>query len=182
MRGWPRGRAPRPGRRGTRAACVVAEEAVDAVADDLREPADAPGDDRRAAGERLDGDQAERFRPRAGHQRRVRSATSRSRSAWSSSPRILHQAAGRLEGWHELVVEVGALLRCRAGLGRDPQPSSGQLGDLDRLDDPLLRRDPADEAQGVAAASLERARRRGSGRCGRPPPTRPRDATRPGSR
>ena len=34
--------------------------------------ADAPGDDRRAAGERLDRDQAERLRPRPGHQRRVR--------------------------------------------------------------------------------------------------------------
>ena len=47
---------------------VVAEEAVDAVADDLVEPADAAGEDRRAAGERLDRDEPERLRPRARHQ------------------------------------------------------------------------------------------------------------------
>ena len=50
---------------------IVAEEAVDAVADDLGQRPDATGDDRRPAGERLDRDQPERLRPRSRHQRRV---------------------------------------------------------------------------------------------------------------
>ena len=47
---------------------VVAEEPVDAVADDLVEAADAPGEDRRAAGERLDRDEPEWLGPRPRHQ------------------------------------------------------------------------------------------------------------------
>ena len=42
---------------------VVAEEAVDALAQDLRQRADATRDDRGAAGQRFDGDEAERLRP-----------------------------------------------------------------------------------------------------------------------
>ena len=50
---------------------VVAEEAIDPVAHDLGECADAPGEDRRPAGQRLDGRQPERLGPRPGHEHRV---------------------------------------------------------------------------------------------------------------
>jgi hypothetical protein len=41
---------------------------------------------------------------------------------------------------------VLALSRQGADLGRDPQGPSGFAGDVDRLDDALLRIDPTDEA------------------------------------
>ena len=68
----------------------------------------------------------------------------------------LDRRAGRLERRHEDVVEVVPLGRRRAGLRRDPQRAAGRLRDLDRIDDALLGRHPADEAERVAAPALER--------------------------
>src|SRR5450759_2876422 len=44
--------------------CVVADEPIDPVAQDLEDRTGAASEDRRTAGERLDEDQTERLRPR----------------------------------------------------------------------------------------------------------------------
>src|SRR6185436_1556511 len=69
---------------------------------------------------------------------------------------VLHELPSRFERWLEDLLVVGALPGRRAGLGGDPEMASRQLGDLDGLDDALLRRHPADEAERLAATALER--------------------------
>ena len=135
---------------------IVAEEAVDAIADDLGQPPDPPGDDRRAAGERLDGDQPERLRPGSGHERCVRLREEAVALGLLELAEELDRRAGRLERRHEDLVEVVTLGRGGACLRRDPQRATGRLGDLDRLDDALLGRHPTDEAERIAAPALER--------------------------
>ena len=115
------GRSPTPGSparsssstRSTRnASCgdVVAEEAVDAVADDLVEAADRRATTGVAAGERLDRDEPERLRPRPGHQHGVALGEERVAVGLPDSSPRNSTTAGRLQGGLEDLVVVVLLL------------------------------------------------------------------------
>ena len=71
---------------GDHAREVVGDHRRLAVPQDLRHRAAAHRDDGRAAGERLDHDEAERLLPLDRHDQRVRSASSSHFSSWSTSP------------------------------------------------------------------------------------------------
>ena len=108
------------------------------------------------AGQRLDGDEPERLRPRAGHQRGVALGEQLVAIGLVELAEVLDDRTAAFSAGLEDLVEVVALACRRADLGRDPQGTPGAPGDLDRLDDALLRDDPADEAQRVRRAVLER--------------------------
>ncbi len=133
----------------------MAEEAVDAVANDLGERPGRPRKDRRSGGQRLDRRQAERFWPLPGHERGVALGEETVPILSTQLAQQLH--LGRPGGRHEHVVVVGALLLHPAHLGGDAQPPSRQPGDLDRVQDSLFRSDPADEAEVFPALGLERS-------------------------
>ena len=183
-RGSPPGRGRRPGRPGTRAASTSSPKKPSTPSRMISgSAADPPGDDRRAAGERLDRDQPERLRPRAGHQRRVRLGEQLVAVRLLELAEELDRRAGRLERGHEDVRRSSpARAASRAGLGGDPERAPGRLRDLDRLDDPLLRRHPADEAQRVAAAPVERRVVEGQAVVDDRRPTRRSGGSTPGSR
>ena len=82
-----------------------------------------------------------------GHQHRVARREESIAVAARQLAEELDAGASGLEGRLEDVVVVGAFRGCRADLGGDPQLATAQLGDLDRLDDPLLRLDPPDETE-----------------------------------
>ena len=105
---------------------VVAEEPVHALADDLRQRTDAASDDGRPAGERLDGDEAERLRPGARHQGRVALGEQAVAVGLGQLAEVLDARTGRRERRLEHLVVVGAFLGRRSGLGGDPQRASGR--------------------------------------------------------
>ena len=121
-RGSPRGRGrPRASTWNASWVDVVAEEAVDAVADDLRQAADPAGDDGRAAGQRLDRDEAERLRPRARHERGVALGEQRVAVGLVELAQELDVVPGRLERRLE---DVRRSRRARAASGRPWRRSS----------------------------------------------------------
>ena len=169
-RGSPRGPAPR--RAATlNASCVdvVAEEAVDALADDLGQAADAAGDDRRAAGERLDRDQPERLRPRAGHQRRVRlgerarrgrpAAARRGTRPTTRPPRA--PAGRRSRSSRARRASGPPLAAIRSG-----RPLVAAISIASTI--PFSGCHPADEAERHPPGAARTAHPTASGRCGRP--------------
>ncbi len=138
---------------------VVAEEAVDPVANDLRQATDPPGEDRRTAGEGLDRRQAERLRPRARHQRGVALGEQLVALRSCNLAKELDRRARGFERRQEDLLIIVVLDARRRDLCRDPQRPPRQRGDLHRLDDPLLAGDATDETQGVGATPLERRSR-----------------------
>ena len=135
---------------------VIAEEAVDALADDLGQRADAPGENRCPAGERLDAHQPERLRPRAGHQRPVALREQLVALRGLELTEVLDRMTGTLECRAEHILVVVALAREIAHFGRDPQPAARAERDVDRLRDALLGIDPADETERIAGLIEER--------------------------
>ena len=151
--------------------------------------ADAPGDDRRAAGQRLDRDETERLGPRAGHQRRVRLGEQQVAVGLLELAEELDRRAGRLERGQEDGVVVVPL----GGQSGRPWRRSGAAGrSAARSRSPRRSPSPARPGRRSTArrpGAARTASRRASARCGRPRPSRTRGcddawfaliATRPG--
>src|SRR5258708_7712722 len=81
--------------------------------------------------------------------RRARTGVPQARDSMLTRPN------GSGQGRPEDILVIGPLGRQVADLGRDPERPAGPRRNLDRLDRALLRIDPADEAEGLAAADLE---------------------------
>ena len=135
---------------------VVAEEPVDAVADDLGQRADAAREDRRPARERLDADEPERLRPGARHEGRVALGEELIAIGGAELAEVLDQASRRASAPAGRRPRSSALVaREVADLRRDPQRPARPHRDVDRLDDALLGVDPADEAERLAGSLAE---------------------------
>ena len=106
---------------------VVAEDAVEAVADDLGQAARPQRDDGRAAGQRLDRHQAERLGPVGGHERRVARGEQLVAVRSVQLAELLHVGPARLG--QEDVGVVGRLLRGRRLLGGHAERPPDRLGD-----------------------------------------------------